>query len=58
MAAGTIECWRIVNTANTRFVRLSIGERSFSIIGTDGGLLPVPVEATEVLITPGERPTP
>ena len=55
MAAGTIECWRIVNTANTRFVRLSIGGRSFSIIGTDGGLLPVPVEATEVLITPGER---
>jgi FtsP/CotA-like multicopper oxidase with cupredoxin domain len=55
MDGGTIERWRVVNTANTRFVRLSIGGRPFSIIGTDGGLLPAPVPATEVLITPGER---
>jgi FtsP/CotA-like multicopper oxidase with cupredoxin domain len=55
IAGGQIERWRIVNAANTRFVRLSIGARPFSIIGTDGGLLPAPLEATEVLITPGER---
>ena len=55
MPAGTVERWRIVNAANTRFVRLSIGERPFSIIGTDGGLLPAPVAAAEVLVTPGER---
>jgi FtsP/CotA-like multicopper oxidase with cupredoxin domain len=55
IAAGTIERWRIVNTANTRFARLSIGGRPFSIIGSDGGLLPAPVQRTEVLITPGER---
>ena len=54
-AGGTIERWRIVNAANTRFVRLSLGGRSFSIVGTDGGLLAAPVPATEVLITPGER---
>ncbi len=55
IAAGQIERWRIVNAANTRFVRLSIGARPFSIIGTDGGLLPSPLRTTEVLITPGER---
>jgi FtsP/CotA-like multicopper oxidase with cupredoxin domain len=55
IAGGQLERWRIVNAANTRFVRLSIGERPFSIIGTDGGLLSAPLESTEVLITPGER---
>ncbi len=55
IAGGTIERWRVVNAANTRFVRLSIGGRSFRIIGTDGGLLPEPISATEVLVTPGER---
>jgi FtsP/CotA-like multicopper oxidase with cupredoxin domain len=55
IAGGTIERWRIVNTANTRFIRLSIGGRPFSIIGTDGGLLPAPLRASEALITPGER---
>src|SRR6478736_3980896 len=53
--AGTIERWRIVDAANTRFVRLSIGGKPFEVIGTDGGLLPRPRSATEVLLTPGER---
>jgi FtsP/CotA-like multicopper oxidase with cupredoxin domain len=55
IAAGQIERWRIINAANTRFVRLSIGARPFTILGSDGGLLPSPLPATEVLITPGER---
>src|SRR5919197_328650 len=55
IAAGQTERWRIVNAANTRFVRLSIGGRPFAILGTDGGLLPAPLEAREVLVTPGER---
>jgi FtsP/CotA-like multicopper oxidase with cupredoxin domain len=55
IAAGQVERWRIVNAANTRFVRLSIGGRPFSIVGTDGGLIPEPHEATEVLVTPGDR---
>ena len=54
-AAGQVERWRVVNAANTRFMRLSIGGRPFSILGTDGGLVPAPVEATEILLTPGER---
>ncbi len=55
IAGGTIERWRFVNTANTRFARLSIGGKPFSIVGSDGGLLPAPRQATEVLVTPGER---
>jgi FtsP/CotA-like multicopper oxidase with cupredoxin domain len=55
IAGGAIERWRLVNAANTRFVRLSIGGRPFRIVGTDGGLVPQPLLASEVLITPGER---
>ena len=53
--ASTVERWRIVNAANTRFVRLSIGGRPFTILGTDGGLLPKPLPVGETLVTPGER---
>ena len=55
MAGDTIERWRMVNAANTRFVRLSLGGRPFVVIGTDGGLLAEPIPAAEVLVTPGER---
>jgi len=55
MPGGTVERWRIIDAANTRFVRLSIGGRPFTIIATDGGLLPQPISANEVLLTPGER---
>src|SRR5438876_3233726 len=55
IAAGTVERWRIVNAANTRFIRLSIGERPFAIIGSDGGLITRRLSATETLVTPGER---
>jgi len=55
IAGGQIERWRLVNAANTKYVRLSIGGRPFSLIGTDAGLLQEPRELTEVLITPGER---
>src|SRR5207247_8689468 len=53
IAGGQVERWRIVNAANTMYVRLSISGRPFSIIGTDGGLLSEPREATAVLVTPG-----
>jgi len=55
IAGGQIERWRVVNAANTRYVRLSIGGLPFSILGTDGGPLPAPLQATDVLVTPGER---
>lgn len=55
IAAGQIERWRIVNASSARYVRLSIGGRPFTLIGTDGGLIDAPVTMSEVLLTPGDR---
>jgi FtsP/CotA-like multicopper oxidase with cupredoxin domain len=55
IAAGQVERWRIVNASSARYVRLSIGGRPFRMIGSDGGLLEAPVEATEVLLPPADR---
>ena len=55
MAAGQIERWRVINAASARYVRLSIGGRPFTILGTDGGLIEAPVTVTEVLLTPADR---
>ena len=55
IAAGQVERWRIVNASSARYVRLSIGGRSFTIIATDGGLIDAPVTVSEVLLTPGDR---
>ena len=55
IAAGQVERWRIVNAASARYVRLSIGERPFRILGTDGGLIDAPVTVNEVLLTPADR---
>ena len=53
---------RAVNAASARYVRLSIGGRPFTLLGTDGGLLSAPVAMNEALLTPGDRglttPTP
>lgn len=55
VAAGQVERWRIVNTCSARYVRLSIGGRTFRIIGTDGGLIEAPFETVEVLLAPADR---
>lgn len=55
MAAGQIERWRIVNASSARYVRLSLGGRPFTILGTDGGLIDAPVTVTEILLTPADR---
>ena len=55
IAAGQIERWRIVNASSARYVRLSLGGRPFTIIGTDGGLIDAPITLTEVLLTPADR---
>ena len=52
---GVVERWRIVNASSARYVRLSIGERPFTIIGTDGGLIDAPLTVNEVLLTPADR---
>lgn len=55
MAAGQMERWRIVNAASARYVRLSLGGRPFTIIGSGGGLIPSPVSAKEVLLCTADR---
>jgi FtsP/CotA-like multicopper oxidase with cupredoxin domain len=55
IAAGQVERWRIVNASSSRYVLLSIGSRPFTILGTDGGLIPEPVTAAQVLLAPADR---
>jgi FtsP/CotA-like multicopper oxidase with cupredoxin domain len=55
MHAGQIERWRFVNASSSRYVRLSVGGRPFTILATDGGLLEAPVIASEVLLAPADR---
>lgn len=55
MHAGQRERWRIINAASARYFRLSLSGKTFTIIGTDGGLVEKPKLATEILMTPGER---
>jgi len=55
LAAGQVERWRIVNAASARYVRLSLGGRPFTLLGTDGGLITAPVTMTEVLLAPADR---
>jgi FtsP/CotA-like multicopper oxidase with cupredoxin domain len=55
MAAGQVERWRIVNASSARYVRLSVGTRPFTILGSDGGLIDAPITVTELLLTPGDR---
>jgi FtsP/CotA-like multicopper oxidase with cupredoxin domain len=52
---GARERWRFVNAANGRYFNLRLPERSFTVIGWDGGLLVEPYSAQSVLIAPGER---
>ena len=55
IAAGQIELWRVINAGSARYVRLSIGGLPFRILGTGGGWIEAPVEATEVLLAPSDR---
>ena len=48
--------FRVLNAANGRFYRLSLSEGAeIHQIGTDQGLLPAPVEVTNLQLAPGER---
>jgi spore coat protein A, manganese oxidase len=48
--------FRMVNGSTSRSYRLSLSDgATFWQIGSDAGLLPAPVQMTQVLVTPGER---
>ena len=62
LAKGAVYRWRLVNGANTRYFNLTLSPKDnaaeqikFHIIGTDGGLLPKPVEIDHLVLAPGER---
>jgi FtsP/CotA-like multicopper oxidase with cupredoxin domain len=47
---------RILNASNARKYNVGFGDRrQFTVVATDGGLLPRPVRTDEVWLTPGER---
>lgn len=47
---------RLLNGSNARFYQLSLSSgQPFYQIGTDGGLLPRPVQVNKLLLAPGER---
>lgn len=52
---GELERWRIVNASASRYYRLAVDDHELNVIATDGGRLPAPATATEVLLAPGER---
>ena len=52
---GQVQRWRIVNSCNARFMRLSLPQHTLQLIGTDGGLLDKPYAISEILVAPGER---
>jgi FtsP/CotA-like multicopper oxidase with cupredoxin domain len=55
MAAGQVERWRLVNVSSARYVNFSLSGLPFRIIGSDGGLIEAPVDATEVQLPPADR---
>lgn len=52
---GTVERWRIVNTANARTMKIGVEGASFRVIATDGGLLPEPYYTKRITVAIGQR---
>jgi len=63
---GTPEAWlsvdrglyrfRLLNGSNARIFRIAFSDAlPFHVIGTDGGLLPSPIQVTSAMLAPGER---
>jgi FtsP/CotA-like multicopper oxidase with cupredoxin domain len=52
---NSVERWRILNAANARSLTVRIDGAVWQVVGTDGGLLPRPYTADEIVIAPGQR---
>jgi bilirubin oxidase len=53
---GATQRWRILNATSGRYLRLALDGHSFTLVGTDGGLLAAPVGPLgEVLVAPAQR---
>ncbi|MEM9840727.1 MAG: multicopper oxidase domain-containing protein [Pseudomonadota bacterium] len=46
---------RLLNACNARFLELSMQSGPVTVIATEGGFLPSPVETESILMSPGER---
>jgi FtsP/CotA-like multicopper oxidase with cupredoxin domain len=55
MRRGTVERWRILNSANARIARVDLGTAQWRVIASDGGLVPTPYSLEVLQIVPGER---
>src|SRR5262245_60522290 len=55
VAAGQIERWRLVNVSSARYINFSLSGVPFRIIGSDGGLIEAPIDASELVIPPADR---
>ncbi|MFO7179830.1 MAG: multicopper oxidase family protein [Pseudomonadota bacterium] len=53
--SGRRQRWRIVNSARSRYFRLSLPGHTFIQIGSDHGRIESPIEVAEPLMVPGER---
>ena len=52
---GSVERWRVTNTANSRFFNLSLEGHQLVHVGSDQGFLAAPKVVSELLISPSER---
>ncbi len=52
---GTVERWRVVNSANARTMVVGVEGASFRVIATDGGLLPEPYTTKKLSVAIGQR---
>ena len=55
VATGTMERWRILNASASRYYPLRLDGFRWWQIASDGGRLTAPVDATGLVIAPGER---
>lgn len=53
---GATQRWRILNATSARYLRLQLEGHTFTLVGSDGGLLAAPVAGlSEILVAPAQR---
>ena len=52
---GSVERWRILQSANARVADIDLTGATWRVIGWDGGLIPQPYETAQLKVAPGER---
>lgn len=56
VAPGATERWRIFNATASSHLNLTLDDHTFTLVGTDGGLLGAPVGGlTQILLAPAQR---